>query len=179
MAELFDSIGIRAMKLPHRIIMGPMEKGMANRDGTLTQRYLGYLRARAAGGAGLIQLESTYVDTIGMGHLYQVGCHDDSVLDGLRAAADAVHEFDARLALEIYLGGRESPSFMSGLQPIAPSVVPCEVLHPMRSLPCAQQVAGSRKPDWTWHTSMAHTDISSAPSCLRSATAERTHSAAP
>lgn len=131
MAELFDSIGIRAMKLPHRIIMGPMEKGMANRDGTLTQRYLGYLRARAAGGAGLIQLESTYVDTIGMGHLYQVGCHDDSVLDGLRAAADAVHEFDARLALEIYLGGRESPSFMSGLQPIAPSVVPCEVLHPM------------------------------------------------
>jgi 2,4-dienoyl-CoA reductase-like NADH-dependent reductase (Old Yellow Enzyme family)/thioredoxin reductase len=119
------------MQLPHRIITGPMEKGMANRDGTLTQRYLGYLRARAQGGAGLMQLESTYVDTIGMGHLYQVGCHDDSVLDGLRAAADTVHEHGARLALEIYLGGRETPSFMSGMQPIAPSVVPCQVLHPM------------------------------------------------
>ncbi len=131
MSQLFDPIAIRAMQLPHRIITGPMEKGMANRDGTLTQRYLGYLRARAQGGAGLMQLESTYVDTIGMGHLYQVGCHDDSVLEGLRAAADAVHEHGARLALEIYLGGRETPSFMSGMQPIAPSVVPCEVLHPM------------------------------------------------
>lgn len=131
MSELFEPIAIRAMDLPHRIITGPMEKGMANRDGTLTQRYLGYLRARAAGGAGLMQLESTYVDTIGMGHLYQVGCHDDSVLEGLRAAADTVHEHGARLALEIYLGGRETPSFMSGMQPIGPSVVPCEVLHPM------------------------------------------------
>lgn len=131
MSQLFDPIAIRAMQLPHRIITGPMEKGMANRDGTLTRRYLGYLRARAQGGAGLMQLESTYVDTIGMGHLYQVGCHDDSVLEGLRAAADTVHEHGASLALEIYLGGRETPSFMSGMQPIAPSVVPCEVLKPM------------------------------------------------
>ena len=131
MPDLFEPIAIRSMQLPHRIITGPMEKGMANRDGSLNQRYLGYLRARAAGGAGLMQLESTYVDTIGMGHLYQVGCHDDAVLEGLRAAGDAVHEHGARLALEIYLGGRETPSFMSGLQPIGPSVVPCEALFPM------------------------------------------------
>lgn len=131
MSTLFEPISIRAMRLPHRIITGPMEKGMANRDGSLTQRYLGYLRARAQGGAGLIQLESTYVDTIGMGHLYQVGCHEDEVIDGLRMAADAVHEHGSSLALEIYLGGRETPSFMSQRQPIAPSVVQCEVLHPM------------------------------------------------
>ena len=129
--SLFEPISIRGMRLPHRIITGPMEKGMANRDGTLTQRYLGYLKARAQGGAGLIQLESTYVDTIGMGHLYQVGCHDDSVLDGLRAASDVVHEYGASLALEIYLGGRETPSSMSQRQPIAPSAVNCEVLNPM------------------------------------------------
>jgi len=131
MSTLFDPISIRALSLPHRIIAGPMEKGMANRDGSLTQRYLGYLRARAQGGAGLMQLESTYVDTIGMGHLYQVGCHEDAVIDGLRMAADAVHEHGASLALEVYLGGRETPSFMSQQQPIAPSVVHCEVLNPM------------------------------------------------
>lgn len=131
MATLFEPISIRGMNLPHRVITGPMEKGMANRDGSLTQRYLGYLRARARGGAGLMQLESTYVDTIGMGHLYQVGCHADEVIGGLQQAADAVHEFGARLALEIYLGGRETPSFMSQRQPIAPSAVPCEVLQPM------------------------------------------------
>lgn len=128
---LFDPVRIRGMDLPHRIITGPMEKGMANRDGTLTQRYLGYLAARARGGAGLIQLESTYVDTIGMGHLYQVGCHDDAVVEGLRQAADLVHAHGASLALELYLGGRETPSFMSQRQPIAPSPVPCTVLAPM------------------------------------------------
>jgi len=128
---LFDPVTIRRMTLPHRIITGPMEKGMAQRDGTLSRRYLGYLAARARGGAGLIQLESTYVDTIGMGHLYQVGCHDDAVVDGLRQAADLVHAHGASLALELYLGGRETPSFMSQRQPIAPSAVPCTVLAPM------------------------------------------------
>jgi 2,4-dienoyl-CoA reductase-like NADH-dependent reductase (Old Yellow Enzyme family) len=71
---------INSMRLRNRIITGPMEKGMANRDGSLTQRYIDYLVERARGGASLIQVESTYVDTRGMGHLYQVGCHGDHVI---------------------------------------------------------------------------------------------------
>ena len=42
---------------------------MANRDGSLNQRYIDYLVERAKGGSALIQVESTYVDTRGMGHL--------------------------------------------------------------------------------------------------------------
>lgn len=131
MSALFEPITINGMALPHRIITGPMEKGMANRDGTLTQRYIDYLAARAAGGAALIQLESTYVHPVGMGHLYQVGCHDDAVIGPLTRAADAVHAHGARLALELYLGGRETPSYMSQRQPIAPSAVECAVLDPV------------------------------------------------
>jgi len=82
---------INSMKLRNRIITGPMEKGMANRDGSLTQRYIDYLVERARGGASLIQVESTYVDTRGMGHLNQVGCHGDHVIPGLRSMAEAVH----------------------------------------------------------------------------------------
>ena len=131
MTLLFEPISINGMSLPHRIITGPMERGMANRDGTLTPRYISYLQARAAGGAGLIQVESTYVDPIGMGHLFQVGCHDDFVIGPLSQAADAVHPHGAKLALELYLGGRQTPSVMSQRQPIAPSVVRCEVLDPV------------------------------------------------
>jgi 2,4-dienoyl-CoA reductase-like NADH-dependent reductase (Old Yellow Enzyme family)/thioredoxin reductase len=122
---------INAMKLRNRIITGPMEKGMANRDGSLTQRYIDYLVERARGGASLIQVESTYVDTRGMGHLNQVGCHGDHVVPGLRRMAEAVHADGARVGLELYMGGRQTPSYMSQQQPIAPSVVPCEVLHPV------------------------------------------------
>ena len=122
---------INSMRLRNRIITGPMEKGMANRDGSLTQRYIDYLVERARGGASLIQVESTYVDTRGLGHLYQVGCHGDHVIPALRRMAEAVHAEGAKVGLELYMGGRQTPSYMSQLQPIAPSVVRCEVLHPV------------------------------------------------
>lgn len=130
MTSIFSSVRVNEMCLPHRIITGPMERGMANRDGTLTTRYIEYLAARAAGGAALLQLESTYVDPRGMGHLFQAGCHHDGVVPALRRAADAVHAHGARLALELYLGGRETPSYIAGRQPIAPSPVRCDVLEP-------------------------------------------------
>ena len=34
---------INQLKLRNRIITGPMERNLANRDGTLTQRYIDYL----------------------------------------------------------------------------------------------------------------------------------------
>ena len=121
---------INSMELRHRIITGPMERGMANRDGSLNQRYINYLTERAIGGASLIQVESTYVDARGMGHLYQVGCHGDHVIPALRQMAESVHAHGAKVGLELYMGGRQTPSYMSQRQPIAPSVVPCEVLSP-------------------------------------------------
>jgi 2,4-dienoyl-CoA reductase-like NADH-dependent reductase (Old Yellow Enzyme family)/thioredoxin reductase len=122
---------INKMTLRSRIITGPMEKSLANRDGSLTQRYIDYLTERARGGAGLIQIESTYVDTRGMGHLFQLGCHGDHVIPGLTRVARAVHAEGAKIGLEIYMGGRQTPSYMSQRQPIAPSVVLCRVLNPV------------------------------------------------
>jgi 2,4-dienoyl-CoA reductase-like NADH-dependent reductase (Old Yellow Enzyme family)/thioredoxin reductase len=122
---------INQMSLRNRIITGPMEKSLANRDGSLTTRYIDYLRERAIGGASLIQVESTYVDVRGMGHLFQVGCHGDHVVPALTRAARAVHAEGAKIALELYMGGRQSPSYMSQRQPIAPSAVPCNALHPV------------------------------------------------
>ncbi len=121
---------INSMVTRNRIITGPMERSLANRDGSLTGRYVDYLAERALGGASLIVIESTYVDTRGLGHLYQVGCHADHVIPGLRRAANAVHAHGAKLGIELYVGGRQTSSTMSQRQPIAASVVPCEVLSP-------------------------------------------------
>ena len=122
---------INGMKLRNRIITGPMEKSLGNRDGSLTTRYIDYLRERAIGGASLIQVESTYVDIRGMGHLFQIGCHGDHVIPALTRAARAVHAEGAKIGLELYMGGRQTPSYMSQRQPIAPSVVLCNVLNPV------------------------------------------------
>ncbi len=122
---------INSMVLRNRIITGPMEKNLANRDGSLTPRYIDYLTERARGGASLLMVESTYVDTRGMGHLYQLGCHGDHVIPGLKRLADAVHAEGARAGLEIYMGGRQTPAYMSQRQPISPSVFRCEKLEPV------------------------------------------------
>ena len=122
---------INSMTTKNRLIFGPMEKSMANRDGTMNQRYIDYLVERAKGGAAMMPVESSYVDPRGMGHHYQVGVHGDHVIPGLRRMADAVHVAGSKVGLEIYTAGRQSPSYMSQRQPIAPSVVRCEVLNPV------------------------------------------------
>jgi 2,4-dienoyl-CoA reductase-like NADH-dependent reductase (Old Yellow Enzyme family)/thioredoxin reductase len=128
--ELLREGRIKEMRLPHRLLTGPMERGMAAPDGSLTARYIDYLVERARGGAALIQVESTYVDTRGMGHLYQVGCHGDHVIPALERMAKALHNEGAKVALELYFGGRQTSSSISRRQPLAPSAVECRVLNP-------------------------------------------------
>lgn len=115
----------------NRIIAGPMERVMGNRDGTMTQRYVDYLVERARGGASLINIESTFVNSGGQGNPHQIGCHDDKVIPGLTRLADALHAEGAALSLELYHAGRQSSSVVSQQQPISASVVPCTVLDPV------------------------------------------------
>ncbi len=121
---------INGMTLRNRIITGPMERGLANRDGSITPRYIDYLVERARGGASLLMVESTYVDARGLGHLHQLGCHGDHVIPGLTRLAEAVHAEGGRLGLELYFGGRQTPAIASQHQPLAPSAIPCAVLDP-------------------------------------------------
>src|SRR5215831_10796250 len=121
---------INGMEMRNRFIAGPMEKAMANLDGTLNERYIHYSRERAKGGVALIQLESIYVRPEGRGNPFQVGCHDDAVIPGLRKIADAIHEHEAKLTMELNHGGRQASITASQRQPIAPSVVPCTFIDP-------------------------------------------------
>jgi 2,4-dienoyl-CoA reductase-like NADH-dependent reductase (Old Yellow Enzyme family)/thioredoxin reductase len=121
---------INSMIVRNRLIAGPMERSMAHRDGSLTADYIAYLTERARGGAGLIYVESTYVDVRGMGHLFQVGCHGNHVIPALKRLAKAVHAEGAMVALELYMGGRQTPAYMAQRQPIAPSAVVCKNLNP-------------------------------------------------
>lgn len=122
---------INTLKTRNRIIAGPMERVMGNRDGTMTQRYVDYLVERARGGASLINVESTFVNSGGQGNPHQIGCHDDKVIPGLTRLADALHAEGAALSLELYHAGRQSSSVVSQQQPISASVVPCTALDPV------------------------------------------------
>lgn len=121
---------INTLETKHRIMVAPMEKSMANPDGSLSERYIEYVTERARGGASLIQLESTYVDEGGRGNPYQVGCHHDGVIPGLTKLADILHSYGAQLSLELHHGGRQASPSASGRQPIAPSSIGSTAMGP-------------------------------------------------
>ena len=126
--RLFSTGRIGRLPLRNRILMAPMEKNLGSPTGAVTQRYVDYCEARAAGGAALILLESMYVHPAGRGHRCQLGLHDDAVVPGYRRLVEACHRHGALLGAELYFAGRETSSVITGTQPWAPSPVPCSAL---------------------------------------------------
>lgn len=117
---------LRGVTLPNRIVGAPMERNYCDLLGRVTPRYVEYLARRAAGGTGLLFTESCYVTQASKARRYQMGLHGDHVVDGLAQLAAAVHAEGALLGVELNHAGRVVPSSVSGLQPVAPSPVPCD-----------------------------------------------------
>jgi 2,4-dienoyl-CoA reductase-like NADH-dependent reductase (Old Yellow Enzyme family)/thioredoxin reductase len=123
--KLFEPGMIGKLRIRNRIINAPMERNYATIDGSVTQRYIDHLVAKAKGGVGLIFVESTYVDPRGKGRVFQLGAHEDRFIPGLRQMAEAVHACGAKIGLELVFGGRQTQAAVTGFQPMGPSVVPC------------------------------------------------------
>ncbi|MDE0189034.1 MAG: FAD-dependent oxidoreductase [bacterium] len=135
---------IGGMYMRNRLIVGPMEKSLANLDGSLNQRYIAYARRRAMGGAALIQLESTYVSPEGRGNPYQVGCHGDHVIPALTEMADEIHRYGAKLAMQLHHGGRQASVTAHHRRPIAPSAIGSTFMDP-GSIPREMTLADIRR----------------------------------
>ena len=77
-ALLGAPLRVGRVELRNRIVSPPMERNYGTVDGRVTDRYIAYLRARAAGGAALLFTEATYVRADGRGRIRQLGGHADS-----------------------------------------------------------------------------------------------------
>jgi 2,4-dienoyl-CoA reductase-like NADH-dependent reductase (Old Yellow Enzyme family)/thioredoxin reductase len=113
------------MTVKNRIVMAPMERNFANPDGTVSERTKAHYEARARGGVGWIDVESTFVDPVGRGRTHQLGLHEDFCIEGFRDLAEIAHAHGARIGVELHHAGRNTSRAVSGFQPVAPSPVPC------------------------------------------------------
>jgi 2,4-dienoyl-CoA reductase-like NADH-dependent reductase (Old Yellow Enzyme family) len=111
--------------LANRIVSAPMERNYCTTDGVVTDAYVAYLTARAAGGAALVFSEACYVRADGKGRVRQMGVDEDRHMSGITDLAGAVHRHGAKLGVELNHGGRTAQRRVSGLWPVAPSAVPC------------------------------------------------------
>jgi len=119
--KLFEPIKIGELELKNRIIMAAMVTNFATRDGLVTDRLIDYHVNIAKGGCALNVTESSHVSLEGKRIIDGLGAYDDKLIPGYRRLADAVHGAGGKISLQIFHGGRECSSEITGLQPIGPT----------------------------------------------------------
>ncbi len=95
---LFSPIKIGPIELKNRIVMPPMVTLFAGLDWGVTDRLIDYHVERAKGGVGMIIVESTCVDPLGVGPTPRLGIFKDTLLRGSIALLRASRLMVRRLA---------------------------------------------------------------------------------
>jgi len=122
--KILDPVQIGTIKIKNRIVMAPMCTRLANPDGSVSPRLIEYYEARAAGGAGMIIVEYTYIDDLSSkAAICQLGVYSDNLIPGLNELVERLQYYDAKVFLQISHGGGQSPSSLIKREPLAPSPV--------------------------------------------------------
>ena len=121
--HLFSPIRIKNLEIPNRIVMPPMGTNLGNRDGTVSEANLAYMKRRARGGAGLIITEISAVHPSGMASPSELGSYDDRFIPGLKKLADVIHGQGGKAALQLHHTGRESFYLLKAGKAVAPSPI--------------------------------------------------------
>lgn len=119
--KLFSPIKIGSMDVKNRIAMAPITTNWATADGTVPDKIIDYLEARAQGGVGLIILETVTVDRDFPYIMNTLGLWDDKLIPSFKKFVDRMHAHGAKVAPQISHPGPESFSVLKGIQPVGPS----------------------------------------------------------
>jgi N-ethylmaleimide reductase len=110
---LFSPTRLGAVEIPNRVLMAPMTRSRAGRDGVPGPLAPLYYAQRAS--AGLIITEATQVAPEGQGYILTPGIHDQAQVDAWRQVTQAVHAAGGRIFLQLWHVGRVShESFQPG-----------------------------------------------------------------
>lgn len=128
---LFKPIEIGSMKVKNRFVVPAMGTELCNPDGSVSQRLIDYWSTKAKGGYGFLIVEYANVDPLGKAAPLQLGIWKDEFIPGLKSLTDEIHKNDVKVAVQLHHAGRETISYITGSQPVAPSPVPCPRLKEM------------------------------------------------
>ena len=120
--NLFSPIRLGEHTLRNRIVCTAHATKFES-DGLFTERHVYYYRERARGGAAMIVTEGASVHPTGT---FPLTVYDDAVIPTLRRVAEAVHEYDTRLLVQISHAGKRVPGPVGvpGTLAAAPSAIP-------------------------------------------------------
>jgi len=97
--KLFEPIRVLGTELRNRIVMPPMGTLLANKDGSVSDRLIDYYARRGQGGAGLVIVEATGINSEGFGIFEEIKIHDDRYIKGLASLTEKVKSFGAKIGI--------------------------------------------------------------------------------
>jgi len=121
MANLFESLRLRSVELPHRILVSPMCQYSA-RDGLATEWHLVHLGSRAVGRAAAVFCEATAVTATGRISPVDLGLWSDFHVEPLRRAFAFVEQQGAVPGIQLAHAGRKASTSepWKGGRPLSP-----------------------------------------------------------
>ncbi len=121
-------IGVGPLRAPSRVLMAPMDVALDGERG-MGPRTVAYLAARAATGLAWVTTGQVAVCQEGLSTPHQVRIDDDRYVEDFRTLADAIHGAGGRLVVQLGHAGRQTLSATTGMDPVAPSALPCPVMR--------------------------------------------------
>lgn len=124
--SLFSSGKIGNCEIKNRLAVTAMVTNYCDHKGFATERYIAYHEEKAKGGWGLIITEDYAINEHCMGYECIAGLYNDEQIASHRELTDRVHKYGTKIFAQIYHAGRQSSSAVNGgVQPVAPSAIPC------------------------------------------------------
>ncbi len=122
MAQLYENTTIKSMSLSNRFVRSATWEGMAADDGSCTPKLIETMLELASGGVGMIVTGHAFVSPEGQAGPWQMGVHDDKLLEGLSQMTNAVHEFETKIVLQLAHAGAHAVTKLTGQEALGPSV---------------------------------------------------------
>ncbi|NUR44652.1 MAG: alkene reductase [Sphingomonas sp.] len=122
MAALFEPLKLGSIELPNRILMAPLTRARAGRDGVPNELMAAYYAQRS--GAGLIISEATGISREGLGWPDAPGLWSGAQVEGWRQVTNAVHHHGGRIVAQLWHMGRLVHPAVSGMEAVSSSAVP-------------------------------------------------------
>lgn len=116
---------IGRLQLKNSFIMAPVKSAYGNPTGEVTSRHLTYYDNLSKGGVAMIILEPVAVCQAGKEHPKQLTVHLPVSQAQLTKIVDVLHKNNTLACLNINHAGRAANPKATGLNPEAPSAIPC------------------------------------------------------
>jgi 2,4-dienoyl-CoA reductase-like NADH-dependent reductase (Old Yellow Enzyme family) len=119
MPNLFDSLHVGSLEIPSRIVMAPLTRARAGREGIPNELMAAYYAQRAS--AGLIISEATGISRQGLGWPGAPGLWNEAQVEGWKLVTGAVHDHGGRIVAQLWHMGRLVHPDLGGGQPLSSS----------------------------------------------------------